>query len=268
MDVSCDVLRSLWIQQVIHFNSMSMYRLEVFKEWTQKHPKPQPPHFSQAFCEESTLSMCLCREKPRLQRSIESVSKSIEKSSFTARKCSQSDRRQLSSCFPFTQGHNEHHMLWCVPAVWAATAQNLSCTKGHFSWGPSHSRPPKKPKNPTHFWDNTRVRTVSHQKLQNLSQENMHLKDSFDESLWCFTCFCWWGFGGKNVKMLQGLPRKEAGAHHKRMLCPLHLGHPQTANCQFRKLDIRQFLLCPQMGHVVFFRQDQWKCLAFLKFCK
>ena len=95
---------------------------------------------------------------------------------------------------------------------------------------------------------------------------NMHLKDSFDESLWCFTCFCWWGFGGKNVKMLQGLPRKEAGAHHKRMLCPLHLGHPQTANCQFRKLDIRQFLLCPQMGHVVFFAKISENAWRFLNF--
>lgn len=84
--------------------------------------------------------------------------------------------------------------------------------------------------------------------------------------------------GGKMLKCFKVfLERKRGpttnGYYKNPLLCPLHLGHPQTANCQFRKLDIRQFLVC-QKWHVVLAKisENAWHFLNFetihFKFCK
>lgn len=108
-------------------------------------------------------------------------------------------------------------------------------------------------------------------KASNLSQETciskIHLMKVYGVSL----VFVGGVLGGKMLKCFKVfLERKRGpttnGCYKNPLLGPLHLGHPQTANCQFRKLDIRQFLVCPQMGHVVFFAKISENAWHFLNF--
>ena len=236
--------------------------MEVFQEWTQKHPKAPVPHTSLfSFCEvQVPLLKCLCREKPGF-KDLQSrdLQISLRNQALHSSRHLIGDNSSAASHSPKATTSTTCYDV--SPLCGRPRLQNLSCTKGHFSWGPSHSRPPKNRKIP-HIFGTTQGSKRFHIKSFKFKLRNMHLKDSFDESVLCFTCFCWWGFGGKMLKCFKVfLERKRGpttnGCYKNPLLGPLHLGHPQTANCQFRKLDIRQFLVCPQMGHVVFFCQDQ-----------
>ena len=195
--------------------------------------------------------MCLCREKPGF-KDHESVSKSIEKSSFTARNLIGDN----SGCFPFTQIQRAPHAMMCPRCAVGGHGSKSQLYKRPLLLGTSHSRPPKNRKIP-HIFGTTQGSKRFHIRRFKFKPRNMHLKDSFDESVWCFTCFCWWGFGGKMLKCFKVfLERKRGpttnGCYKNPLLGPLHLGHPQTANCQFRKLDIRQFLVCHKWGTLFF----------------
>ena len=164
--------------------------------------------------------------------------------------------------------------------MWAATAQNLSCTKGHFSWGPSHSRPPKNPKNPTHFLGQHKGQNGFTSEASNLSQETCISKIHLMKVYGVLIVFVGGALGGKMLKCFKVFLERKRGPTTNGCYVPCTWDTPRQQIANLESWTSASFWCAHKWGTLFFFAkisENAWRFLNFannaiqdnhFKFCK